>query len=86
MIYSPEGRGKLLRNGPIYTSVSLRKTRTLLRAVHTRGESPPELGLVQPLFKDAPSGTAPVSRYFHNSTSNFRAQATIPIRLMRLLL
>jgi hypothetical protein len=45
----------------------------------------PQLEADQLLFKYAPSGTAPVSRYFHNSINNFRARATIPIRLTRLL-
>lgn len=29
------------------------------------------------LFKYAPSGTTPVSKYFHNSINNFLARATI---------
>ena len=32
----------------------------------------------------APSGNAPVSRYFQNSTASFRASATIPMRRRRL--
>ena len=39
----------------------------------------------QAVFKFAPSGMAPVSRYCHSSTNSLRARATIPIRCTRLL-
>ena len=34
-------------------------------------------------FSSAPSGITPCSRYRHRSTRSFRANATIPIRLIR---
>lgn len=34
-------------------------------------------------FNSAPSGISPVSTYFHNATSSFRASATIPTRRLR---
>jgi len=63
----------------------------ICRAAHTSSSTlfwPPPMRLSsenQVLFRSAPSGTTPVSRYLHSAINSFRANATIPTRRDRLL-
>jgi hypothetical protein len=41
--------------------------------------APAYWGFLSQPITSAPSGGSPVSRYFHNATNSFRANATIPI-------
>lgn len=78
-----QGREKLFRSGPIYTSVPRRETRMNSRAAHTKTEEVWLLFYVG--FSWAPSGMAPYSKYCQSATNSLRASATMPIRRTRLL-
>ena len=63
----------------ITESIPIRSRRLPAAPASSRGRFSPSLGTFfsQPTTS-APSGTSPVSRYFHNATNSFRANATIP--------
>jgi len=84
IMYSPEAREAFQELPHLYFGLRKENPQFATGSSH-QWESTPQLETIQLFFKYAPSGTTPVSKYFHNSINNFLARATIPIRLTRLL-